>query len=249
MDFNSNNNELAVLTTSSNNIAFLNKTTSGGRFSIAQNNASATSQPTTVSYVGLSQNPVVGFLNGTVMVLTKNSTSGQYYTSQTLATGFTSVGASDAESTRYVICDGSSNRVRVYYWNYTTSTLNGDLAADSFTTGAAATAGCTALDLTTNERFIIFGYNSGGIFSFLRTTSNNTYTSLASLTSNTDSVTDVRVFGGNYAVICTNSGPARILNIPAGGTVSSATTTTAPLTCQSIDVRPQNDEVVVGGRT
>lgn len=197
-----------------------------------------------MAYVGASQHPVLGFANGSVVVLARNTTTGQYYPSQTLASGFTSVAASDAGESRYVICDSATGKVRVYYWNYTTSTLNGDLAADSLTTTTIAGAGCTALDLVPDERFIVLGYSNGEVYLLKRDGINNTYT-IDTSDGPAAPVVDLRVLDDDYAVVCRSTGSATLMSVDAG-TISNGV---PPGNCQSIDVRPQSNEVAIGTKT
>jgi len=130
--------------------------------------------------------------------------------------------------------------VRVYYWNYTTGTLNGDLADDNLQT--ASTVGCTALDLSPDERFAVVGYSNGAVYSLIRNAANNTYTNYLSTTTNANSVTDLRVFDDDYVLVCRSSGAAGLITVDAAGTAQTETASTiAPTNCQSIDVRLQSN--------
>lgn len=136
-----------VATTSGpDTIVFLNRTGGTGNFAVAQT-ITTTSTPQTISWVGFSQTPIVGFANGTVTVFKLNTTTMQWYPAQSVVpTGFTSIAKSVAGLTRYVVCDGgTSGKVQVYYWNYTTQTIDGGNPADSLSTASGLT--CSGLSM------------------------------------------------------------------------------------------------------
>lgn len=192
-----------MVTTNPNKLVILNQTSTTPIYQV-QSSIDLSTTPKFIYSIEDSNYQVIGFTDGTLSVVNLKS-DGSPNIVQTVNTGFSTLGAGYGRFSRFAVCDGgATGKVRVYYWNYTTSRLNGDLAADTLSTGE--TVPCTALAFTGDEAFIAVGYQNGHIREFERkTSSNNTYT-LSSAVVSTDGVatTALRYNSfGNILVSCT----------------------------------------------
>lgn len=187
---------------------------------------------------------MVGLVNGTLAVFKLNTTSNLWELRQSINTTFTSIGGLDASETRVAACDGgTTGRVQVYYWNYTTEMLDGGLAADALLSGQ--TVACSALTMDAQSRKIAVGYSNGAIRRFdMQLGSNNTYAATPVVVSGTTGAVRSLMYtmDGFYLFGCR----ANNIGYVYSGTANTETTLGQLASCQTVDVIANNDELAVG---